>query len=259
MMSLEVFENIIKQVSPLTQMVTFHLMGEPLVHPELKAFVEICEKYQTKIFFVTNGFLLKPEHFDLLTRPIFHQVNFSLHSFFDNYPNKSSDQYLKKIFDWTDQAFITNPKLYINYRLWNLTSNHGLTAANYEMLNAIETKYHVICPKEMNVSEQKSFHIKNRLYLHFDSEFEWPSLTKKVLGTKGSCYGLSSHFGVHADGTVVPCCLDKEADIPLGRVQDNTILNILNSDRSAKIKTGFKNQKLVEDLCQRCQYITRFN
>jgi hypothetical protein len=57
----------------------------------------------------------------------------------------------------------------------------------------------------------------------------------------------------------VPCCLDKEGQIPLGHIQESTIEAILNNERSQKIMTGFKNNKLVEDLCKRCNYITRFN
>ncbi|MFM6928007.1 MAG: SPASM domain-containing protein, partial [Bdellovibrio sp.] len=96
-------------------------------------------------------------------------------------------------------------------------------------------------------------------HLHFDTEFTWPSVDLPILGTKGTCYGLSSHFGILADGTVVPCCLDKEGKIPLGNVKDEKIEAILNSDRAQKILKGFKDNKLVENLCQRCQYITRFS
>jgi radical SAM protein with 4Fe4S-binding SPASM domain len=63
---------------------------------------------------------------------------------------------------------------------------------------------------------------------------------------------------VLADGTVVPCCLDKEASIVLGNVKDNSILDILGARRVQDIRKGFKEKKLIEDLCQRCQYIERF-
>ena len=61
-----------------------------------------------------------------------------------------------------------------------------------------------------------------------------------------------------ADGTVVPCCLDKEAAIELGKVQDTPIVDILASRRAQDIVKGFQQKKLLEGLCQRCQYIERF-
>ena len=105
---------------------------------------------------------------------------------------------------------------------------------------------------------KKSVHIKDRLYLHFDTEFIWPAMDLPILGTAGTCYGLSSHFGILVDGTVVPCCLDKEGSIPLGKIQDQTLIEILQNSRSQALLEGFRKKKLVEDLCQRCQYIERF-
>lgn len=259
MMSLELFEKIIAQAAPLTELICFHLMGEPLVHPELSKMVEICEKHQVKIFFVSNGILLKPEHHQLLTHPSFYQVNFSLHSFFDNYPGKDPQIYLKKIFDWTDKAISTRPDLYINFRLWNLQDVRGSITENIVMLEKIKEHYNFsFDPEKINIKHHKSINIKNRLYLHFDTEFIWPDLNLPTLGIQGTCYGLSSHIGILVDGTVVPCCLDKEGVMDLGNIQDSSLEEILTSSRAMKILLGFKKNKLEESLCQRCQYIERF-
>lgn len=257
-MDIDLFEKIIQQVAPLTELVCFHLMGDPFVHPKLAELVAICEKYQAKIFFVTNGILLKESYFELLLSPAFYQVNFSLHSFFDNFKQKDPTTYLNKIFTWTELAFEKRPDLYINYRLWNLQETRGSKNENHEMLSRIENKFDFTFNKTIDVTKQKSLNIKNKLYLHFDTEFIWPALDLPVLGTRGTCYGLSSHFGILADGTVVPCCLDKEAAIPLGDANKQPILEILNSDKAQNMLNGFKQNKLVESLCQRCQYIERF-
>jgi len=257
-MPLDLFRDIIRQVAQLTEQVCFHLMGDPLVHPQLAELVEICHESAVKIFFVTNGVLLKEKQSQLLLHPAFRQVNFSLHSFFDNYPDRDPSAYLKRIFDYTDQALILRPDLYINFRLWNLLEPRGTTDRNQEMLTRIGDHFQINVDPQIDVRSQKSLHVKNRLYLHFDTEFIWPALHLPVLGTKGTCYGLSTHFGILVDGTVVPCCLDKEGGIALGKIQDLPLTQILNSPRSRALLEGFRNKKLVEDLCQRCQYIERF-
>ena len=259
-MSLELFEKVIAQAAPLTELVCFHLMGEPLVHPQLSELIKVCEKHHVNIFFVSNGILLKPEHHQLLTHPSFYQVNFSLHSFFDNFPGKDPQIYLKKIFDWTDYALSARPDLYINFRLWNLQDVRGDATENKVMLEKIKEHYSFeFNPSQLNIKKNKSFPIQNRLYLHFDTEFIWPDLNLPVLGTKGTCYGLSSHIGILVDGTVVPCCLDKEGIMDLGNIQEHSLEEILSSTRAMKILKGFKNKQLEESLCQRCQYIERFN
>ncbi|QDK37309.1 radical SAM/SPASM domain-containing protein [Bdellovibrio sp. NC01] len=258
-MPVDLFERIIQQVAPLTEQVCFHLMGDPLVHPQLADFVQICEKHDVKIFLVSNGVLLREKQAELLLNPAFRQVNFSLHSFNDNYPDRDPTTYLEKIFAYTERAMSERPDLYINYRLWNLQDVRGGTDRNRDILKRICERFQVNVEDKIDVRLKKSIHLKNRLYLHFDTEFIWPSMDLPVLGTKGTCYGLSSHFGILVDGTVVPCCLDKEGAIPLGNISATDISEILDSSRSRDILEGFRRRKLMEGLCQRCQYIERFS
>ena len=266
MMDLSLFRDVVRQVAPLAELVCLHLMGDPLVHPELTQMIDICDQYEANIFLVTNGVLLKPQRFASLLHPRFYQINFSLHSFFDNFPDKDPERYLQNIFAFTERALAERPELYLNYRLWNLPDLSNaqdvvLTPAqqsNQDMLERICQQFDCALPQTVDVRRRKSVNIRDRLYLHFDTEFVWPSLDLPVLGDSGTCYGLSSHFGVLADGTIVPCCLDKEAAIPLGNAQQQPIMDVLNSRRAQDIIKGFKQKKLLEGLCQRCQYIERF-
>lgn len=259
-MELSLFENIIQQASLITEQVCLHLMGDPLVHPKLSEIIEICARYKVPIFFVSNGVLIKEQNKDLLLHPIIRQLNFSLHSFFDNFPEKNPDLYLAKIFSLTEKAFAQRPDLYINYRLWNLNDPKGTSTNNYEMLSKIMTHFNVnIDLNNMDVRRNKSVRILNKLYLHYDTEFIWPNLNLPFLGSEGRCYGLSQHFGILADGTVVPCCLDKEGLIPLGDAKTHSLSEILNSETAQNILQGFQNKKLINPLCQRCNYIQRFN
>ena len=259
LMDESLFEKVIMEVAPLTEQVCFHLMGEPLLHPKLERFLEICAREQVPVNFVSNGVLLTDKRAELLLHPIVRQVSFSLHSYRNNFPQKDHSEYLEKIFQFTENAFIKRPDLYLNYRLWNLQAVDEVTSS---MLIDVEERFQVDLRSKLHanfdVRLQKSYKVKNRLYLHFDTEFVWPSLDLPVLGTSGTCKGLSTHFGVLAEGTVVPCCLDKEAAIPLGNVLGQTIPEILASDRAKAILKGFRERRLVEELCQKCQYIDRF-
>ncbi len=245
-------------MAPLTEQVCFHLMGDPLVHPELSQLVEICHEFKVRIFFVTNGVLLREKQVELLLHPAMEQVNFSLHSFSDNFGDKDPSAYLQRIFDFTERAFAERPDLFINYRLWNLNEPRAVQPKNLRMLEAIEEHFSVSLNTDIDVRLQKSLAVQNRLFLHFDTEFTWPDLKLPVLGNSGTCYGLKSHFGILVDGTVVPCCLDKEGSIPLGNIQNQSISEILASTRAQSLLQGFRQKNLLEDLCQRCQYIERF-
>jgi len=252
------FRRVLEQVAPLTEQVAFHLMGDPLVHPRLEELVTISEEVGARIFFVTNGVLMRERTSALLLRPPFRQVNFSLHSFADNFGDKDPGPYLERIFAFTDRALLERPDLYVNFRLWNLDDTRGSGEHNREVLRRVMERYGEVDLSGVDVKRQKSRLLKGRLYLHFDTEFTWPGIDLPLLGTSGTCHGLSSHFGVLVDGTVVPCCLDKEGAIALGNVNERPVLDILASPRAQAILRGFRERRLVEKLCQRCQYIERF-
>ncbi len=251
------FRHTIEQVKPFTKVVTLHLMGDPLVHPKLGELVEICAERAMQIYLVTNGLLLREKETQILLHPCFRQVSFSLHSFPDNFPNRDPGPYLERIFAFTERALQERPSLFINYRLWNLADPRGAEARNREVLARIEARFGVTVPP-IDTEIQKNFKVQSRLFLHFDTEFTWPALGLPILHESGTCQGLSSHFGVLVDGTVVPCCLDKEGSIPLGNLHTTPLQSILESPRARKMLEGFRKGKLVEDLCKRCQYIERF-
>ena len=119
-MDLKTFQKIIPQIKSLTETVCLHLMGEPLSHPQFSEIVQECEEHNLPIFLVTNGTLLNEQTLPSLLKPIFRQINFSLHSFPDNFPKAHPQTYLYKIFEISEKIQLTQPETYINYRLWNL-------------------------------------------------------------------------------------------------------------------------------------------
>lgn len=259
MMSPEIFERIVREIQPYTGHIALHLMGDPLVSPHLSKLVRICESYNLPIHIVTNGLLLNAEKQAALLSPTIQQVNFSLHSFVDNFPEKDPIPYLEKVFAFVHEAQKQRPELYINFRLWNLESSEGSSEKNLKLLRKISETFNFMAPTSVDLRNKKSFRIQDRLYLNFDSEFVWPSLELPQLNTRGFCYGLETHVGILVDGSVVPCCLDKEGQMVLGNILQTPFTEIINSERAQKMKIGFRQRQLVEDLCQRCNFIERFS
>ena len=56
--SVEEFAALIEQVQPLTDYVYLHLMGEPLLHPQLGQILALCHRAGLKASLTTNGTLL---------------------------------------------------------------------------------------------------------------------------------------------------------------------------------------------------------
>lgn len=65
---------------------------------------------------------------------------------------------------------------------------------------------------------------------------------------------MRTHTAILVDGTVVPCCLDGEGSINLGNIFNDSFNNIINSNRSKAIYSGFSEKTAVEKLCKKCQF-----
>jgi radical SAM protein with 4Fe4S-binding SPASM domain len=257
--SVEDFRAYAIQAKPLAKQVCLHLMGEPLGHPQFAEIVKICDELELKIFLTTNGTLIKRHAETILNWKHLEQINFSVHSYFANTSRQTLEQYLVPILDFCESSLEKKNDYYINLRLWNLASVNAQLEQNLQVYDLVEKRFGVKLNENVDVRVQKSKKVKDKLYLHFDTEFEWPTLKREVLSTKGTCYGLRKQLAVHANGDVVPCCLDKEAVLKLGSVANGMSLqDIMRSDRAKKIKHGFERGELLEELCQKCQYVERF-
>lgn len=259
-LSKEDFRKILKDVLPYTEQICLHLMGEPLAHPEFPEILRICEEENAVIHLTTNGTYLSKYGFDLfLKSKAIRQINFSIHSYKDNFPGQDIRPYLYDIMTFSKMVLVERPDLYINFRLWNLLETTQMRNENQDIIDHICEFFQVPLNEKIDVGFRKSKNITGRVYFHFDSRFKWPSFADPENGEKGFCHALSQQIGIHADGTVVPCCLDKEAGIPLGNVLKESFESILNSPRLTKMREGFQKQNLTEELCRKCTYIKRFD
>ncbi len=254
-MNLVEFENILQQVVPFTEKIYLHLLGEPLAHPQFLKILDICKKHKAKIDLTTNGVLIDRYKNDLINSESIRQINFSLHVFKDNFSDKDIEPYLLPIFEFVKSAHENRPELYTNFRLWNQDSNDS---DNEDIFTRIESYFKITINRNIEVGAIKSKKLWNRLYLNIDSRFEWPSFSLPNKGTQGRCYGTVDHIGIHASGSVVPCCLDKNATIVLGNVKEELLEDILNGDRFTSMRDGFINGVVVEKLCQHCSFKNRF-
>jgi len=258
-MSLEEFQKIINQVVPIAEDVCLHLMGEPLAHPQFEEILSIATKAGAKLQITTNGLLIQKMQAKLLASKGLRQINFSLQAFQDNFPKRPLKGYMDPILGFTKECFEKRDDVFINYRLWN----HGVESfnENEEFIQAVENYFSVKVKRAVDPGGIKSKKVipTQKLYFHFDSRFEWPSMDFPPRSDKGTCQGLRNHFGIHADGTVVPCCLDKEAVIDLGNCLETDLSEILKSTRAVEMKKGFENGHLVEELCKKCTFIKRFD
>ena len=243
-MSEREFLKVLDSVAPFTDYVYLHLMGEPLTHPKILDFIALARGKGFKPMITTNGTRLAAMG-EALAASGLYKVNISLHSFEKNDENKQK-QYLTECCDFADKA--SKNGTLVTYRLWN----GGAGVDNDLTLDYLHTRYGEW------VENRSGYKLSERVYLDFAQRFGWPDREGELLGSDVYCYGLYDHFGILSDGTVVPCCLDKDGEIALGNIFDTELKDILDSPRARAITEGFRNRNAPEELCRRCPYARRF-
>ena len=246
-MNADEFTLLMGKLRPFTDHIYFHLMGEPLCHPELSTFLEIAERHGFRVIITTNGTLLSKQQQILLSAPALHKVNISLHAFEANDLAVPFETYLQDCLRFGQAA--GGEKLVV-YRLWN---QGGADELNQKILDTMRQYF----PQEW-VQERHGIRIGNRVYLEHGDKFDWPDLAAPENDGPRFCYGLRDQIGVLCDGTVVPCCLDHEGDIALGNLFEEDLDSILATPRAQAIYNGFSNREAAESLCRRCGYARRF-
>ena len=246
-MSVQEFKIVLEKIKDYTDYIYFHLLGEPLCHPDLETFLKIAEDMNFKVIITTNGTLLSKNKDILLKSNSHYKTVISLHSFEANDNNNSFEKYLDDCFQYAKSA---ENKMILVLRLWN---NGGKDSLNEKILEQLENYF----PKPW-VVERNGTRIGNKIYLQYGDNFDWPTLNSNDINENVFCYGLRDQIGILADGTVVPCCLDNNGKINLGNIFEQDLEEIINSEKAQKIYNGFSNRTAREELCKRCSFVRKF-
>ena len=226
-MTFEEFKIILRKIHPYTSYIYLHVKGEPLLHPKFDDFVKYAYEQGFQINLTTNATKLN-EH--IAVTKYLRQINISLHA-------TNSEEIIN-----TDKE-INNA--IVNFRIWN-------KGTNKEAIALLEKVFKVKIPDTSN------FTLAPNKFLSQDELFEWPDITKIETQKNGYCHALTSHIAILVDGTVIPCCLDNNGDIPLGNIFQDSLENILNSNKVQEMIQGFQNRKAIQKLCQKCTFKSKF-
>lgn len=236
MLSFTEFEHILDEIRPFTNYIYLHVQGEPFMHPDIDKFIMIAYNKGFKVNLTTNATLLH-NHIDIMKYA--RQINISLQALV-NLDNK--DKYYNDLFDLIDRNYNT----YISLRLWGNFSKN-------DVLIPFEKHY------QKTIDLKTSNKLKDRVFFSSEEEFDWPSMSLQTTYIKGTCLATKTHVGILSDGTVIPCCLDKDGIISFGNIFNTPFKDIISSQRFINMKKGFSNNILCEELCRKCTYRQRFS
>lgn len=250
-MSCEEFTHIMDEIQPYTEMIYMHVLGEPLLHPELFHFMQIADEHGLYVQLTTNGTLLDQRLDGLCKASNLRQINISVHSF-SQYDKSEQTAYFNKIAKAAHT--LSNAGKYVSLRLWNMDEDKP----SEETLTAIQHFEQLFDISIDKTQRRQSVKLMKQVFLQFDEVFEWPDLSNPYVSDSGKCLGWKQMCGILCDGTVVPCCLDSKGTEVLGNIHQESFSEILLNKTNLTILDDLKSGKIKCELCKHCSYRLRF-
>ncbi len=283
-MSLELFQKIINEIAEnqIADYVSFHVMGEPLLHPQFLQMLEYASLKNMKIHLITNISLLNDASIDAMLRNVA-ILELSLQSFDES----SFAQRGAAALTYGDYIAIVKKLLHrklemgaparINVSLMENSANaakgfpshikvlDGDTSLQthlktywYDFFKTLSFDFGVNLSMPATVVVRNFSHeflpgitIATRYAMNWansitESEHVFPALFAK-------CNGLSGQLGILWNGDVVPCCADFEAKIVLGNCTHTQLKAIVTTKQALTIKHGLCKGVLHHEQCKRCK------
>lgn len=236
-LSFDEFKHIIDQIKDYTNGIYLHVLGEPLLHPNLFEFIDYASKF-VKVSLTTNGHLIKKHYLALANSPLY-VLNISLQSLI-HFSDTEIEEYFKALDMLIKER---KSKLAIHLRIWN-DKGDELTINLNTKLEELIKKYQFNESPYVNISVQE--------------EFDWPSMSDMDNPINCTCLGGKSQMGILVNGDITICCLDYLGHTKLGNIYESNFSDILSSKQYQNVLKGWNDLKPYFDLCKKCTYRNRF-
>lgn len=169
MLPAEEFRLLAGKLRPWTDYLYLHVLGEPLLHPQLAEILASAGELGFRVCLVTNGTLLAQRLGTLLAAPALHKLSVSLHSFEANDALMPLETYLAAV--WDGCARLAERGVLCALRLWN---EGGLAEKNAEILRYLERR----CGRriaDIPVDRRGNRTLRPNLFLEHAEKFDWPA------------------------------------------------------------------------------------
>jgi radical SAM protein with 4Fe4S-binding SPASM domain len=239
LMNLELFNEILNQISDRPRTLLLTIFGEPLLHPRLMDFIKRAKEKKHQVTLVTNGTLLNRETAKELISLKTDKITFSIDGC-----KKETYESIRKGADY--DRVIENLK----YLSWlNEQSGNPMT---------IDINY-VVSPQTAN--ETVDFFTKYKQYvseIHFIPMHNWGGKLdgkRPIVFKRYPCIFLWTIFHISPEGNVMLCCNDFELESGLPNIKDKPCLGIWN-DEIKYFREQHLGNRINDNPCRHCNHYT---
>ncbi len=245
-MEFGLYKNVIEEINKLKpEVVTLHLAGEPLIHPELDKMIMLAKEAGIRTQFATNGIMLSGE---------------------------KADKILHAEIDAINVAFCESKEVFGKLRGgadWELVYHNIVNFLDVKKKTGKKNPFFQI--DNIDVDSKSSFDRLRKLFscVPVDSitNFQvhsWsgdfaaqmkdnPFFTKMMTNSYYPCSHLWTSMVIRWNGDVVQCCRDLEGDYILGNIKYEPLRDIWNNSKAVALRKMHKNKEYEKiKICKNC-------
>jgi len=232
------FESAAAQAGELAEVISLHLLGEPLTHSRFPELLAACSRLGLKVNLVTNGLLLRSFPASLFSEKCLSQVSVSLHAL-SCLPPEARPAALREA-----AAFALEKPA-------GLTVGFRLRTAGEDDFYRLAVKTLMLAFKSTARPGADHVRLAEGTFLNFGGVFGWPGGPGKP---RSGCLGLRHHFGILSDLRVVPCCADYDGAMALGSLNGKNLSGILSSPAALSLRDSIAGKTAMPPLCASCGF-----
>ncbi len=273
----------------IARTIGFHILGEPLLYPNIAEAVSyaISKGLRTEIH--TNGSLLTEERVRQLVDAGLGKLCVSV-QVFDAQEHASRgttlpfDQYYRRVMDAialirsSDRmeegtpplsivlcAMDTSTRKYFDIdKLMRVSGKRSTFIKNLARFTldiyaatgkAVERRKVEEAFRSLNLDRPQLIQLDKQVQIYAQPLADWGNAftARKVYPARiGACGYALNNVGVLSNGQVTICCADYDGQTSLGSLYMHTLAELLSSEEAHAIRQGFRQNRIVHPYCQRC-------
>lgn len=225
--------------------------SEPLLYKKFPEVLELAAKAGIMDqFLFTNGTLLNRKNSEIILNSSLTRLFVSLDAATESTYDKVRIPVNKKKINTNRLSHIeTNIKNFVSLRK-ELNKKLPLTRVSFV---ALESNYHEVdqfIEKWIDIVDTVEIQKENSINFYDDLHKKKYDTSKLVLSDY-NCNEPWGQVGIHADGTVGPCCNTVGRNLPVGNVLEQPLKEIWQNEKMKEIREGFinNNPNIICKLC----------
>ncbi len=249
------FESIIRQVAPRSFWLNLYFQGEPFINRELLSFIDIAHRHRMYVAISSNAHLITHEVALRLRAANLERLIISIDGLtdasYEAYRVGGSLARVHAALEALDQARIGHPASRMEIVLQFLITRHN--EDQIPALRALARRHGAsVALKTIQVHSIEGAREflptseRHRRYRIVDGELRTKS------AQKNRCVALWERSIITWDGTLTPCCFDKDARYPVGHLPTTSFQEAWTSPAFHAFRTRILTGRRDVDMCRNC-------